>query len=354
MDYENVKRKNDIENENEIEDGKKREDAQKRRTVLRTFSTIGFALLAIILIVDILQAILFMVVTRIGGDEAAKGSAVVLAQMAIQYFIGIPIGVWIFSSLPKKTIPKKDLSIKEMFVFFFISISFMYIGNIISIIFASGINWITKTELNNPVSSFLEENSVWVTVVLVVLMAPLVEEYLCRKLIIDRLIQYGEWVAIFTSAVLFGLFHRNLFQFFYAYLIGLVFGYIYVKTGKLRYTIVLHMIINFLGGVVSLLMLRLVGEDTIENLQKLSIVEMLQMSPHQLIGLFLMGLYSILLLGLALTGLILYFTNRKKIVLSEGEIPLSKKERYKIIFFNPGMFFLVGLCVATMILLMFA
>ena len=51
-------------------------------------------------------------------------------------------------------------------------------------------------------------------------------------------------------ALLFGAFHLNLHQFFYAFLIGLVLGYVYLRTGKLRWAVSLHAAINFLGSVL--------------------------------------------------------------------------------------------------------
>ena len=44
------------------------------------------------------------------------------------------------------------------------------------------------------------------------------------------------------SGLMFGLFHGNLNQFVYAFVLGLCFGFIYVKTGNIRYTIGLHML----------------------------------------------------------------------------------------------------------------
>ena len=50
---------------------------------------------------------------------------------------------------------------------------------------------------------------------------------------------------------MFALFHLNLFQFFYAFGLGLMFGYVYMRTSQLRYSIVMHMIINFNGSVLA-------------------------------------------------------------------------------------------------------
>ena len=61
--------------------------------------------------------------------------------------------------------------------------------------------------------------------------------------------------AVLFSALAFGLFHGNLSQFFYAFGVGLVFGSIYVRTGRLRYTIFLHILVNAIGSLVPMLIL---------------------------------------------------------------------------------------------------
>lgn len=330
------------------------DSSARKKEARNAFSTIGFAIFAIILVVDILQAATATVLAGMFGEEFLSSTAYTLAQMGILYFIGIPIGALIMFRLPKALIPKKNLRVSEIFLCFIVSLSFMYVGNLITVALLMGIGSIGNMVFENPVQEFLTQNSLPVTVFLVVIMAPVMEEFLCRKWIIDRLVRYGEWVAIFTSAVLFGLFHMNLFQFFYAYLIGLIFGYIYVRTGKLRYTILLHMLINFFGGVVSLLVMQLIGEETLSKMGNLTALDMMQMSAKQLTGILLFGAYSLILPILTIAGLIIFFVNRKKIMLSEGEFPIAKQERYRIIFLNPGMLSVVAICVITTILVLFS
>ena len=86
-----------------------------------------------------------------------------------------------------------------------------------------------------------------------VLIGPVLEELAFRKVLLDRLSCYSKKYTIILSGVMFGLFHTNLFQFFYACLIGIVFAYIYTITGKIRYTIILHMSVNFLHGIVPMM-----------------------------------------------------------------------------------------------------
>ena len=94
------------------------------------------------------------------------------------------------------------------------------------------------------------QTNIW-NVVFLVILGPIFEEWMFRKQLIDHTRKYGEKTAILLSGLAFGLFHMNLFQFFYAFLLGVMFGYIYMRTSKLRYSTAMHMIINFNGAVDS-------------------------------------------------------------------------------------------------------
>jgi len=61
------------------------------------------------------------------------------------------------------------------------------------------------------------------------ILAPIAEELLFRGYILRSLRPYGKKFAIFGSAFLFGLFHGNLLQTPYAFLMGLVLGYVAVE-----------------------------------------------------------------------------------------------------------------------------
>ena len=56
------------------------------------------------------------------------------------------------------------------------------------------------------------------------------------------------------QGLFFALFHGNFYQFFYALLLGMVFAWLYSSTGRIRYNIMLHMLINLMGGVLPIMM----------------------------------------------------------------------------------------------------
>ena len=75
------------------------------------------------------------------------------------------------------------------------------------------------------------------------ILAPVTEEILFRGLVLRKLMPFGKRFAIFCSAVTFGLFHGNLVQAPFAFLVGLVLGYVAAKY-NICWAMLLHMINN--------------------------------------------------------------------------------------------------------------
>lgn len=74
-----------------------------------------------------------------------------------------------------------------------------------------------------------------------------VEEFACRGLILGALRKYGNGFAIICSSVIFGLMHGNFEQIPFAFLVGLVLGYVYVQTDTLWISVGIHAFNNFIS-----------------------------------------------------------------------------------------------------------
>ena len=95
--------------------------------------------------------------------------------------------------------------------------------------------------------------------------APVFEELACRKVLLDRLHPYGEGFAAAASGLLFGILHGNSSQFFLAFLVGVLFAMVYLRTGKIIYTMLLHGIINLTATFPELVKLFGVNIDAVWN-----------------------------------------------------------------------------------------
>lgn len=79
------------------------------------------------------------------------------------------------------------------------------------------------------------------------------EEILFRGAILSTLRKYGDGVAVFVSALIFGLFHANLVQIPFAFIVGLVLGWAVVYTNSMLPAILIHFINNAYSVISSIL-----------------------------------------------------------------------------------------------------
>jgi membrane protease YdiL (CAAX protease family) len=84
-----------------------------------------------------------------------------------------------------------------------------------------------------------------VSMITACIIAPFVEEMLFRGIFLRSfLVNYSAPTAILLSALLFGLFHLNIYQFTVAFLLGMFFGWLYYRTQSLWPSIMAHAIYN--------------------------------------------------------------------------------------------------------------
>ena len=93
---------------------------------------------------------------------------------------------------------------------------------------------------------------IWITLISVSVFAPLFEEWLCRGMVLRGLLQKTHPVsAILVSAAFFAVLHMNPWQALPAFLLGILFGYVYYKTGSLKLTMLMHCVNNTMAVVFS-------------------------------------------------------------------------------------------------------
>lgn len=307
----------------------------------RTFKRIGFALFAAAALMyglSFLLGVVGGVLTALGKNVTESGWFKWVASFVPLYAVGVPVCLLILRKVPAETGEKTALGGKNFFIFLLMCFPLMYGGNILGTLLSSLLSGGTA---QNALLNFSFDDSPLKIIVMAVL-APLIEEYLFRKQLIDRCAKYGEKAAVFFSALCFGLFHMNLYQFFYAFGLGLLFGYVYLRTRRLRYPVLMHMTVNFMGSVIAPLLLSSLDMETVTQMVagQISDAEVIAMLPE--LGGFL--LYVLALIVLSIVGLVLLILKAPKLVfLPDGE-ELPKEGRFKTIYANPGMIFYVLFC----------
>lgn len=268
-----------------------------------------------------------------------NGNINLILSTVIMYFIGMPIMILLVKNIPGAAPQEHSMKWWQVVLAVIMSFPVMYGSNIVGLVLTGIIGIIKGGAVENVVLNTISETSLLLNLVAVVIIAPVMEELVFRKVIVDRTIKYGQAAAALLSALMFGLFHGNLNQFIYAFALGLFLAFIYAKTGRIRYTICIHMTINLMGGVIVPAFMKAADYTGYMNAvaNGASMDELMQIVTAHMGAWVAMGLYMVLLFSLAVTGLILFIVFHKKFVFEKGKIILPKGERFKTMILNPGM-----------------
>lgn len=330
------------------------QNISERREPRKVFSRIGVAYFAILAISILLQYVGMGLAMHYKPELVDTNWFEMLLSFAPLYIVAVPVGYLILRKIPAQKPQQEKMGFGQFIVFLIMCFSIMYIGNIISTLLNSAFASMKGTEYDNPIYGILNNSNIFLNIVFVVLLAPIFEELIFRRLLIDRIRQYGEGTAILVSGLMFGLFHGNLYQFFYAFGLGAMFAYIYLRTGRVRYTIFLHVIINFFGGILSTLIVEGVDLEALSNMDTTNIEEVARFAEENLTQMVGFGLYIIAIIALFIAGLILLIVKRKDAVLRPTDMQLEKGTLFRTVFLNAGMFLFILLTLGLMTYTVFA
>lgn len=250
-------------------------------------------------------------------------------QLLALYGISVPAFFAVSASLPSVRPQKIKMGFGKWLVGLCICLLLMNVGGYISSILVSVIDMLVGGGvLTNPVETMIEDTSLWLDILFVVIVFPILEELLFRKIICEKLLALGEGVAVVVSGIIFGITHGNFFQAPYTLLVGIALGFVYVKTGKLIYTIGYHMALNFIGGVFA--------PWAVENLDLEKIDAVLNGTPsveeltQVLTDMVPLFLYEMVVMGLATVGLVFLIIAivKKQIKFESGIIPPAKERLF--------------------------
>ena len=317
----------------------------------RYFSRVGFAVFALIAVNVGTQFLLALLLQAFAPWIFSYEVASYALSFVPLYGAAVPVFYLILRGLPAIRPLATPMRTRDWFGGLCMSVAAMLVGNYVSQILISGLDVLLRRSLENPVESMTVGMPWWLNLVFVGILAPILEELVFRKLLCRHLLPLGEGYAIVLSAVIFGLAHGNFFQFLYAFAMGLIFALVYVKTGKIIYSILYHAVINILGGVFApWLTEQLRLEELTAVLEQIS--ETLDPTPilEFVFPLTLLLVYDLVMYAAAIIGIVLFFRSRKKYTLEAGLLPPPKKGRVGNIFLNAGVALALAAFAVTFIL----
>ena len=310
----------------------------------KLFSSLSFAFLAYILLTQGLAVIGVLLTQRLFPEYIDSGNYLMWLNAIVQYAIAFPILLLIVKRIPKNAPKKENIGASSIFGYLLVGMLFMYVGTVISQGILTNLENIFGSSIEDSLTEMLTGGDWYISLLFVGILAPIVEELMFRKIFIDRLTPYGSAVAILFPSLIFGLFHGNLYQFFYAFALGMIFSYIYLRTGKIIYPILLHTFINIFCGVIPSVLMTTLDYDELLTLVE-SGADVRPFVINNFLPLMLLGLYETIYFGLIVAGLVVFIRSVKRVRLEKGRVRLPASRVADVIFFNPGAIALITACI---------
>ena len=321
------------------------------KSARRTFGLLSLGLFATVFVI---LATSFSIGAFIPSELLGKAWFPYLLNFVVMYAIAFPIGYLFIRGLPKDEpeIPTESKMNKKTFIRMFISaLCLMYVGNIVGTAVTGFFTFFKYFLREMPSQSFSEmfnKDAFFVQIIFVAVVAPIVEELIFRKVIIDRTKRFGYMPAILFSGVTFGLFHGNFSQMFYATLLGFLLAYIYCRTGKVIHTILMHSVINIYGGVVPTVIFALMDTERLDAIQMIEdsdkyIEAITDFAADNILPIILYSLHMIAFLTVAVIGLIFLIKDRKRYKAGtlKADPPMPKGKTFKTLFVSAGFILFV-------------
>lgn len=320
-------------------------------TAKKTYSKFGFTYTAMYWVYVACIAVFLLVKNVLMPENSLGSQAQMFIYFGIRFVIIYPLMYFCIRKLPKFEIKKNKLGVGGFIACLFITYFLMMAANVVGMMLNSAIGNATGNGAVNPLVDLVDDMSPVVMILFAAVLAPIWEELLFRKFLIDRVANYGEVTAMLMSGVMFGLYHGNLAQGTYAFAIGCFLAFIYLRTGKIGYTIAIHMCINGFSTYLTKFMLKGINISEMQGYLMNGDMEgymgFVEENMAALAGLALVGMFIILV---AIVGLILTIVLFKKFVFEHHEEEIAKGNRFKTAVLNPGMILFIIYWTVTVIM----
>ncbi|MCD8323465.1 MAG: CPBP family intramembrane metalloprotease [Clostridiales bacterium] len=309
------------------------------------FSTTGFAYFMLVVLWIGVQMLFSIIIQAVAPGSIYRHPLLYwVLSCAPLYLAAMPVCARIMRRLPAMKLYKNKMTGSKWFSTLCIAVFITFAGNLIGNGVSALLSRLTGLEITSSIEEMLTGGDLGYVFLFSVILAPILEELVFRKLLIDRVIVFGDRTAILLSGLFFGMIHGNFYQFFYAFGLGCLFAYVYIRTGKIGYSISFHMAINFLNGfLTSALLDRLDYEQWISGSSTEYMIAAVFSHLGALIGL---GLLLLLLFGLGIAGLVFFIMSLRKIDLYSGEYEMPAGQTFRTVFGNIGtVLFLISIVV---------
>ncbi|MBQ4556300.1 MAG: CPBP family intramembrane metalloprotease [Clostridia bacterium] len=304
-----------------------------------TFSRIGIALILFHAVTYVAQRATLILIKTF-APELVGTTLPPLVSMTISavtmYIIALPVYYYFLKKLPTDAPGKANCGINIIWICFLMSVAISYFGGMIGSTVAGFVYDIAGTVVDSGTIEFISSMKWHEAFLITAIIGPLAEEFMFRKVIIDRTRAYGEKLSLVFSALLFGFFHMSIEQFFYAFPVGLLLGYLYLRKGKLIYCWIVHALFNLFGTIIPLFLYGLIGtEDLVSAVMDPEVMQkLMQEYPNEVAAISFYGLATMVF---SITGLVKIFKSMRRVRFEKTALELPKDTEAETAFVNIGI-----------------
>ncbi len=319
-----------------------------------TFSRLGWCYVAGTFLMNGVQIWGAPFLTQQHPEWMTDTNILLVISSLITYGLTMPLIYLLAKNMPATKPERRAFKFSQFFVTFLMCYALIFVSNIVGNVITFAVGLMKGSQVNNKLIGYVTSGNASVMLIVMVLLAPIVEELIFRKVLVDRTLKYGQGMAIALSGIMFGLFHGNMNQFAYAVVLGAFFAFIYINTGNIKITIALHMIVNFMGSVVAGALLKGIHYDEMLAAAERDPEEVVLLMEKYAVGWVMYGVYAVLVLAIVIAGIVLLIVNRRKFVLQPGEVQIPENQRLQTLLLNPGMLFFCLLWIGAILYQLFA
>lgn len=318
------------------------------RQTRRTYSRCGWATFALTILLTLFSVALTLI---LNSPFAKKHSLDTFLGDNILYLNELIVGIAILLAMllllgmPKAPPERRALSPGLFLLLFAVAVAMNFVGNLRSGLVNSVWESFTAISQEDDLSLVMDALDPLQMTLCAGILAPFIEEFFFRKLLIDRLYAHGPLTAILFSSVAFSLFHGNFDQLYYTLGVGLLLGYLYCQTGSYLSVVFLHMALNIFSGVIPVLLVSEIPLDALFS-ETLILSEILP----TLFSLF----YIHINLSVVAIGVTLFFLYLKRIKVAPRETALTRTDHTSAVLLNGGVITAAVISLILLFLSLFA
>ena len=280
----------------------------EEKSMKKSFSSLGFRFLIGTLVIYAVQMGVMTIVGAVKPEWLQDTTISLILAVLPLYLVGMPVLIAVVKRMPGEAPAKKSITPGQFVLALIMCFALMYCGNLVGTLITTVVGALKGSAVDNALMTYATGSNMIVTF---------------------------------------------LYQFAYAFLLGMFLAFLYVKTGELKVTIGLRMCINFMGAVVSVLLLKAIHleeyqEVIMNGADSQAVMDYMMKYLPGWIGYMI---YVLFILAVLVTGSVLFIVYRKKLKLEPGQI--AKGRRFKTVIGNPGMICYCIFWIAMIIIQMF-